>query len=101
MTETISPVSQLRDEFGEKQALFNTQPAIIQRFIEAQAHQIADALIEHRHQLRFTLPDRIVTEMPQIDQPATISVPSGLPEQRIGNFRTQITRSDVKEAVRH
>ena len=46
MIETSSPVSQLRDEFGEKQALFGTQPAIIQRFIEAQARQIADALIE-------------------------------------------------------
>src|SRR5664279_3555558 len=101
MTETISPVSQLRDEFGEKQALFNTQPAIIQRFIEAQARQIADALTEHRPQARFTLPDRIVTEMPQIDQPATISVPPQVREQRIGSFRNQLTRLDVKEALRH
>ena len=101
MTDTISPVSRLRDEFGEKQALFNTQPAIIQRFIEAQARQIADSLIEHRRQARFTLPDRIVTEMPQIDQPATISVPSQVREQRIGGFRTQLTGQDVREAIRH
>ena len=101
MTENISPISQLRDEFGEKQALFNTQPAIIQRFFEAQARQIADALIEHRYQLKFTLPDRIVTEIPQIDQPATISVPPQVREQHIGGFKTRLAREDVKEAVRH
>ena len=101
MTDNISPGSQLRDEFAEKQALFNTQPAIIQRFIEAQARQIADALIEHRHQVKFTLPDRILSEMPQIDQPATISVPSQLREQHIGGFKTQIMRADVREALRH
>jgi len=101
MTDTLSPASRLREEFSEKQTLFNAQPAIVQRFIEAQARQIADALIEHRPQARFTLPDRIIAEMPQIDQPATMTVPSKLREQSVGGFRNQVTRQDVREELRH
>lgn len=101
MTEPLSPASRLREEFGEKQTLINAQPTIVQRFIEAQARQIADALIEHRPQAKFTLPDRIVAEMPQIDQPATISVPPESRNQNIGNFGNRLTQRDVKEALRH
>ncbi len=101
MIDSPSPASRLREEFGEKQSLFNAQPAIVQRFIEAQSRQIVDALTEHRPIAKFTLPDRIVAEMPQIDQPATISVPQGSREQNVGGFRNRITRHDVKEALRH
>jgi hypothetical protein len=101
MTDISSPVSRLREEFGEKQALFNAQPVIVQRFIEAQARQIADALTEHRPQAKFMLPDRIVAEMPQIDQPATITVPDKSREQVVGGFRNRVSRSDVREELRH
>jgi len=100
MNKILSPVSHLREEFNEKQALFNAQPVIIQRFLEAQAGQIADALIEHRPQLRFTLPDRIVAEMPQIDQPATVTVPAAAREQSLGGFRNRLMREDIKEDLR-
>lgn len=101
MTEPLSPASRLREEFGEKLTLFNTQPAIIQRFIEAQARQISDALIEHRPQVKFTLPDRIISEIPQMDQPATMSVPATSREQSIGGFMNRLTGQDVKEELRH
>jgi len=101
MTDSTTPASRLREEFGEKQTLLNAQPAIVQRFIEAQARQVADALIEHRPQSKFILPDRIVAEMPQIDQPATITVPLNAREQLIGGFMNRVTRQDVKEALRH
>lgn len=101
MTEINSPTSHLRAEFQEKQAMFNAQPAIVQRFLEAQARQVADALIEHRPQAKFTLPDRIVAEMPQIDQPATITVLPSAREQGVGGVRNRLTRKDVKEELRH
>jgi hypothetical protein len=101
MTDTSSPVSRLREEFSEKQAVFNAQPAIVQRFLEAQAQQIANALIEHQSHVKFTLPDRIVAEMPRIDQPAVMTVPAPLREQNIGGFRNRLTRQDVKDELRH
>ena len=101
MTEQASPASRLREEFSAKQSLFNAQPAIIQRFLEAQAHQIADALVEHRPHSKFALPDRIVAELPQIDQPATISVPQLARNQSIGGPMNRLTHKDVHEALRH
>src|SRR5688572_1117878 len=101
MNNTLSPTSRLRQEFSEKQALFNAQPVIVQRFIEAQARQVADGLIERQPQVKFTLPDRIVAEMPQIDQPATMTVPPAAREQKLGGFRNRVIRRDVKEELRH
>jgi len=101
MTEPLSTASRLREEFSEKQSLFDAQPSIVQRFIEAQARQIADALIEHRPQAKFTLPDRIVAEMPQIDQPATISVPGNAREQNVGSLKNRFTHHDINDALRH
>src|SRR5258708_16658892 len=101
MNKTLSPASRLREEFSEKQALFNAQPVIVQRFIEAQARQVAEALIERQPQVKFTLPDRIVAETPQIDQPATITVPAATREPNPGGFRHRLTRGDIKEELRH
>ena len=101
MTETASPASRLREEFSERQALFNAQPGILQRFLEAQARQIAEALTSHQPQAKFTLPDRIVAELPQIDQPATITVPASAREQTVGGFRNRLARQDVREQLRH
>lgn len=101
MTDSLSPASHLREEFNDRQSLFNAQPAIVQRFLEAQARKIADALIEHQPQIKFTLPDRIVAELPQIDQPAPITVPAEQREQSVGGFRNRLARRDVKDELRH
>lgn len=101
MTDSSTTPSHLRDEFTEKQTLFSAQPAIVQRFLEAQARTISDALLEHRPQAKFTLPDRIVAEMPQIDQPAMISVPSSAREQNVGGLKNRFMRVDVREEIRH
>lgn len=101
MTESLSPASHLRQEFNERQSLFNAQPAIVQRFLEAQARKIAEALTEHQPQVRFTLPDRIVAELPQIDQPAPVTVPPNQREQAVGGFRNRLMKRDVKEELRH
>ena len=101
MNNTLSPASRLREEFSEKQALFNAQPVIVQRFIEAQARQVAEALIGHHPQVKLTLPYRVVAEMPQIDQPATITVPASAREQSLGGFRNRLARGDIKDDLRH
>lgn len=101
MTDLSSPASHLREEFQEKQSLFDAQPAIVQRFLEAQARKIAEALTEHQPQVRFTLPDRIVAELPQIEQPATITVPPEHREQSVGGFRNRLLKRDIREELRH
>jgi hypothetical protein len=101
MNDAHTPAIHLREEFNKKLSLFNAQPAIVQRFFEAQARKIADALIEHQPQAKFTLPDRVIAELPQIDQPAPITVPAEQREQSMGGIKNRLTRKDVKDAVRH
>ena len=101
MNKTPSLASHLREEFSAKQALFNIQPVIIQRFIEAQAKQVAEALITHQPKLKFMLPDRIVAEIPRIDQPTIITVPPAVREQNLGGFRNRLAHKNVREELRH
>ncbi len=49
----------LQQEYDEAGALLAAQPVLTQRFIEAQARTLADALVQHLAQVRFTLPDRV------------------------------------------
>ncbi len=101
MSDTLSSASRLREEFNDKQALFNAQPGIVQRFIEAQARLIADALTEHQPQVKFTLPDRVVADLPRIDQPVPITVDASARDQVVGGFRNRIMRQEVKGELRH
>jgi hypothetical protein len=101
MVDINTPDGHLRSEFEEKQALFTAQPAIVQRFLEAQARILATALIEHQHLVKFSLPDRIVAELPQIDQPAPITVAATLREQTVGGIRNRLTHKDIHEELRH
>ena len=59
-TSIASPVSYLRNEYERHRTLFNAQPMIVQRFTETQVQRLAEALINDVHQVRFTLPDRVV-----------------------------------------
>ena len=55
-----SPLSQLRQDYEIHQALLNAQATLVQRFLQLQAQQIADALMQHLPQVRFTLPDQVM-----------------------------------------
>jgi len=100
MSDTLSAISLFREEFDSKQTLFDAQPAIIQRFIEAQARQIADALTEHRPQVKFTLPDRVIAELTQNDQLAAMTIPIATRDQSVGGFSNKLTRQDVRDSLR-
>ncbi len=100
-TATSSPASHLREEYQEKKKLFAAQPAILQRFLETQASVLAGALIEGSPQIRFSLPDRIVAEIPQIDQAATVMIPPQAREQSVGSIRNRLLRRDMREDLKH
>ncbi|GAB4484010.1 MAG: hypothetical protein OHK0031_07860 [Anaerolineales bacterium] len=103
MSQELSTASsEFKSEFDEKRALFEAQPAILQRFLEAQAQRIAQALTEHLPQVKFSLPDRVVAELPQIGgQPAPVTVPPAAREQSLGGLKNRISGTNVREEVRH
>lgn len=101
MQTQTNRLEDLDHELKEKQTLFSIQPVILQRYIEAQARLISDALVDQRSKVKFTLPDKIVGELPNIDQPATIKVPENLRDQTVGSVLNQFSRKSIKEELRH
>ena len=76
MSETNPKIlERLKEEYERQQALFSAQPAIIQRFLEAQGKQIAEAIVDGESQVRFSLPDRIICTFENVDQPALVTIP--------------------------
>jgi hypothetical protein len=91
-----TPIDQLRQEFVRQSALFDAQPPIVQRFLESQARQIAQAYVERMHTLRFNLPDRVVIT----EQTDPLNVDPSAREQRVGTLRDRIGSHDVHETLR-
>ncbi|MFZ6028471.1 MAG: hypothetical protein ACOYYS_12215 [Chloroflexota bacterium] len=94
--QSSSPVGHLRQEYETQQALFDAQPALVQRFLEAQARQLADAITQHASQVRFSLPDRVVP-VPG-GQPE--AVPANQREQAVGKIIDRLTGSNLQVNVR-
>ena len=96
MQSGATPIDQLRLEHERQTALFDRQPGIVQRFLEAQARQIAEAYVERAHSVRFTLPDRVVIE----ENAQPLPVPADVRQQHVGTFSDRIAQRDVHETLR-
>jgi hypothetical protein len=91
--------SQLHQEFLNQQALFQAQPAIIQRFLEAQSRTLAEALLKHSSQVHFKLPDRAVCEVNGAAKGKPVPVPAELREQMAGGLVDRLTRIELRTAL--
>lgn len=102
ISETANPpvgvsVNQLQ-RYQERQELFQAQPAIVQRFLDAQARQASDAIMNRLPQIKFTLPDRVVVDP---SSKRTETVPGEYREQMAGGLMDRLTRSDNRDVLRH
>ena len=99
----ISPerIRNLEEELEANIALFQKQPTIIQRFFEAQASQISDALIEHKSSLHFSLPDNIIKLNQGTGQEETLQIPMDFRHFVVGGFLSKLTGKDIKVDIRH
>jgi len=91
----------LSEEYERLQALFAAQPAIIQRFLEAQAKQIAEAIVEGASQVRFSLPDRVICTLEQVDQPAIVTIPQNQRSYSSGGFINRLRKIELYKDLRH
>ena len=92
---TNDPVSFLAQELAEWQAAYEVQPVLVQRFLDTQAHRLAEALLQHASQVRFMLPDRVVLK--------TLKTEPIAPEQReqlAGGLFDRFTRTDLNTVLR-
>jgi len=94
-----TPTSHLRREYEEQRLLFQTQPPMVQRFLETQARDLAEALVQHQPQVKFKLPDRVVTDIGDGDKKPAV-VPADQREQLAGGLVGRLTRSELRNALR-
>lgn len=94
------PSSYLREDLERCKALFEAQPALVQRYLEAQARQLAPALLDGASYFRFSLPDRIVDSVPYSGEQAAILVPDALREQSVGGWWNRAQNTDAREQLR-
>ena len=92
---TNNTVNHLQKEYETQKILFESQPVIVQRFLEGQAQVIADALISKTSQARFALPDRVVTQIAQIERNGTITIPEAQRQNVVGG----LLQRDVREIL--
>jgi hypothetical protein len=91
-----SAAEQLLEEYERQSALFDAQPPIVQRFLEAQTRQVAQAYVERAHTVRFKLPDRVAIS----DKAEPLIVDPSVREQRVGTFSDRLGNHDVHETLR-
>jgi hypothetical protein len=91
--------SLLRQEYEQAAQLFGVQPALTQRFIEGQARQLAEAMVQHTPQARFALPSQVVL-LGDHGQPQ--GLPAGYREQTLGGtgIFDRLARVDVHQLLR-
>jgi hypothetical protein len=95
-----SPTSLLRQEYDQAAELLRVQPPLTQRFVEAQARHLADAIVQRTPQVRFTLPDQVIG--PGSDA-RPVAVSAGYRDQVVGGtgFLDRFSRTDVRKALAH
>ena len=101
-TAARDAVNPLRGEYAAWQTLFEAQPSLVQRFIEAQARLVAEALgrRESGAQLRFTLPDRVAVLAVPGETAPLVPVPPEFREQLAGGLIDRLTRANLALALR-
>ncbi|MCX6026979.1 MAG: hypothetical protein NTY23_12095 [Chloroflexi bacterium] len=88
------PEQYLHETYRQTRAMFEAQPAIVQRFLEAQANQFAAGLIEGSSHVHFMLPDRVVVDG------ASLEVPGNARRQTVGSLRERLLGGDLRVSAR-
>ena len=92
-----NPLSQLRQDYETQQALLNAQSTLVQRFLQLQAQQVAEALLQRSSPIRFTLPDQVVDP---VNKTQPLIVPPEQRTQNIGSPLDRFTHTDQRLALR-
>jgi hypothetical protein len=88
----------LAQEYEHWNMLFLAQPPLVQRFLETEALNLANALMQPSSQARFTLPDQVVTALS--GENGESSVPSEYLEQLVGGLMDRLMRTGLNTALR-
>jgi hypothetical protein len=92
-----SPAEFLKQEYQQQRTLYEAQPPVLQRYMEAQARALAELILNKSSQARFSLPDKVVVD------PASgkiESIQADQREQRAGGLVDRLTKTDIAVVLR-
>jgi hypothetical protein len=89
------------EEYQRQQALFSAQPAIVQRFLETQGRQLAQAIVDGDSQAGFSLPDRVVCTLENVEQPALVTILQNQRAHSAGSFINRFRKVELYKELRH
>ncbi len=95
MSKFPVPAMHLRQEYESQKQFFELQPGILQRFLESQAAQIAQGLLDNAHRVRFSLPDRVVISPRQVGQPVTMTIPEAQRNEQVSAWLQRSARETL------
>src|SRR5512143_2952854 len=91
----------LSEDYQRQQVLFSAQPAIVQRYLETQGKQIAQAVVDGNPQINFSLPDRVICTIENVDQPALVTIPQNQRTRSAGSFLNRFRKVELYKELRH
>lgn len=91
-----TPNDMTRQEYQTCKAFFENQPVIIQRFLEAQAGLLADAMTTVTYELHFSLPDQVLAQSRQVGELVSMSIPNEERIQDLGGFWNRLKKQEVR-----
>jgi hypothetical protein len=91
----------LAQDYQRQQELFSAQPAIVQRYLETQGKQIAQAVVDGDPQVSFSLPDRVICNLENVDQPALVTIPQNQRTRSAGSFINRFRKTELYKELRH
>lgn len=92
-----TPADFLRQEYQRQRELYEAQPPVLGRYMEAQARSLAETILQKSSQARFSLPDKIVVD------PAggkTEFIRQDQREQMAGGLVDRLTKADIAIVLR-
>jgi hypothetical protein len=92
-----SPAEFLRQAYQQQLELYEAQPPVLARYMEAQARALAETILQKSSQARFSLPDKVVVD-PKSGKAENIRADQR--EQMAGGLVDRLTKTDIATVLR-
>lgn len=95
------PAESIVQEYAKQKQSLAAQPVMVQRFLEAQAKLIAEALIKKSNLTKVNLPDKVLVFMKNFDTPVEVALPSDARVLKLGGVMAILNRLSLQHEINH
>lgn len=99
MTITDTNTTSIDQEQAALDGSFLDQEPMVQGFIDTQAKMIALDLVANKRRIKFNLPDRMTTHIPQFDHLVTVRIPNPERARSVSTSWSLFGKRTIKDAL--